>query len=129
MKVNPGTKVTVVAQFTLAGAPGKFQPPSTCISSNPKDIVAIPVDDGAAGSASTDVDGNANGTGDSSIYTVTGDGDLGKGVSTVSGDNSADPVEWTDTVDIESDGVTVNITQLAPSTAAQKSKHVAALAA
>lgn len=125
MKVNPGTVVTVAAQFTLAGAPGKFQPPSSCVSSNAKDKVGAPTDDGAAGISSSDVDGSANATGDSSIYTVTGDGDLGKGVATLSG--VSEQVDWTDTVDIEADGVTVAINQLVPSTPAQAAKHKAAV--
>jgi hypothetical protein len=108
MQIHPETPVTLVAAYTLAGAPGKFQAGTDkWSSSNPKDVLGTPVSDADAGTTQVSLDGSANSTGDTSIGHVTADVDRGKGDKELAGDS--EQIEWTDAVDIVADGVTVSI--------------------
>lgn len=112
MKLHPETPVTAIARFTLAGAPGKFQSGSAKWSSdNAKDIIGNQTDDAEAGTSRIDLDGNNNVEGDKTIISVTADADRGKGDVEIAA--SAEVIEWTPTVDIVADGVTIELTQAA----------------
>lgn len=105
---NPATKITAVCTFTKAGGPGKFQGAAVWTSTNAKDVITQ-VDDADNGVSTATIDGSANATGDTSVFTCSADADLGKGVSNVSA--TSDTAEWTDTVDIEADGATIAMSQ------------------
>lgn len=105
---NPGTKLTAVCTFTKAGVPGKFDGAAVWSSNNAKDVVTQ-VDDPANGVSTATIDGSANATGDSSVFTCSADADLGKGKVNVSA--TSDTAEWTDAVDIEADGATIAMSQ------------------
>lgn len=113
MKVNPGTVVTAIAVFTKSdpaggpATPGKWDGPARWSSSNGKDIVSPAVDDLVAGTSTVTVDGTANSTGDTTVLTVAADPDLGKGTQVLSA--TSETIEWTDTVDVEADGVTITL--------------------
>lgn len=121
---NPGTVLHAAASFTLAGAPGKYDPAAPAAvwsSSNPADVFSNQVDDPEAGTTSVDIDGSANSTGATSVYTCTVDADRGKGKQVFA--VVSDTVEWTDTVDIEVDGGSITLANPAVATAAQAAKH------
>lgn len=123
---NPGTPLHAAASFTLAGAPGKYDaspPAAVWSSSNSADVFSNQVDDPEAGTSSVDIDGSANSTGATSVYTCTVDADRGKGKQVFA--VVSEEVQWTDTVDIEVDGGSITLANPAVATAAQAAKHAA----
>lgn len=112
MKLHPETPVTAIARFTLAGAPGKFQSGTAkWTTDNTKDVLVSQTDDADAGTSQISLDGSANGEGDKTVLSIAADADRGKGDVEVKA--SAEVIEWTPTVDIVADGVTVELSQAA----------------
>lgn len=110
MKLHPETPVTAIARFTFAGAAGKFQAGTVKWSSdNAKDVISLGPDDPDAGTSQIALDGSANVEGDKSVISVTADADRGKGDVEIAA--SAEVIEWTPTVDIVADGVTIELSQ------------------
>ncbi len=108
VQVNPGTKVTIKAQYTLAGVPGKFQAGTDAWTSNnaATDVLSNQVSDADAGMTSIDVDGT-NSAGTTSIIHVTADVDRGAGDVELGGDS--EEIVWTPAVEIVADGVTLSV--------------------
>lgn len=112
MKLHPETPVIARARFKLGDNPGKFQAGTAKWSSdNAKDALDEQTDDADAGTSQISLDGSANGEGDRSVLSITADGDRGKGDVEVTA--SAEAIEWTPTVDIVADGVTIELSQAA----------------
>jgi len=112
MKLHPQTPVTVRAQFTFRGGPGKFEAGSAKhSSSNPNDklVTGSQVDDPDAGTTQASYDCSANTTGGSSVFTVAADGDRGQNDVEVSG--STEQIDWDTGEDIVADGVTIDASQ------------------
>lgn len=107
VQVNPGTKVTVKAQYTLAGNAGKFQADTDAWSSNnPADVLSNKQSDADAGTTQIEVDGT-NSAGTTSVISVTADVDRGAGDVELGGNSEA--IEWTPAVEIVADGVTLSV--------------------
>jgi len=126
MKINPGTAVTAVCTFTLKGGPCKYQGKVVWAGVNPKDgtpskDVITQVDDPDNGISTATIDGSANGLGDQSQFTCSADVDLATGTSILVG--TSDVVDWTPKVDIEADGVSMELSQPSTATVAQAAVH------
>lgn len=124
---NPATPVIAVANFTLAGAPGKVKAGSIVWSSdNAIDtFTQVDADDGSSSTATWN--GSAEADGAVSHFTCTANGNTGGGAPSLVSATS-DPAEWTVAAAITADGETIGMSQAAPSTPAQAAVHRAGLA-
>jgi len=111
MKVHPETPVTVEADFQLAGQPGSFDGTPTWTSNNAKDTLSDQQNDAGAGTSTISLDGSANSNGDTSIIHIEADVDKGRGVQTLTADSEL--LEWTDTVQVVADDITIKVSQVA----------------